>query len=784
MAWFRAWKFYRRLILVLWVSWLVLVLAIGFVPPAAFLLSGMFPGKYVWMALALLLPPALAGLICKVLSAPAFAGVPEVGWTRRRLFLQALWGQIGIAAVGVCLAHGFDAGEVEIPSLNFLGALGLALVCLLGWFVVRNAGFVILPPGEPRQRLFELAEQIQVRVHQVHLMPAVPWRLVNALGTLGNCVYLTGEVLPHLSRREVDALLALELVRLWQPRGRFPWRTLVLLVLAVLAVAVCVVCGVMLHNAGMEPPWPLFVLPGLILVFRGSRRTRHFVPARDRDALAITGDPEALITALAKLHRLKLLPLVAGQERNVFAGPVADWPRLQDLADHAGIPPEQLHEILDRPGSGEDRYPHELAAAGATPEPEDRVFTKVFKRRAFARQNTLRIAVEITIPALIAYLVQSRGWHGIWLAGAYLAGLLLLFVIRRRLERFMSGRTAAALRRGLRDKLASEGFEMDTLGGTLVGLAPHGQAQLRGVFDLGRGLPAIVRRAPVLSWRPHALRPGPLVHPRHLPGSGHAGLAAGQTRLSRLAGRGTRHRRHHQPGRPEFAPVVAARVEHGRPGEAPAPGSPAGRRGRAAAATAPLPGPDFGTVTSESLAKLGSFGSLVGGWVIHLPFAIVACFLLGLSFDPEAGAGAWYVLLVVALRQVAYVLPFRRYRVQQDDTSDADALAVPASVDPETALANMPGSRPLRQAAKAADCKSAIPGSNPGGASPRNPSQSTPFALKPLKVAARFGLPIRWSRRIAGRRTTGPAARPAGRICDIGSPPLSGLHPWTPGGGL
>jgi hypothetical protein len=475
VAWFRAWKIQRRLIFALWFSWAVLVLAIGFVPPAGFLLSGMFPGRYVWMALALLLPPALAVLVCKVMSAPAFAGVPEVGWTHRRLFLQALWGQLGIVAVGVCVARGMDAGEADPSSnarlLNFLGAVGLALLCLVGWLVVRNAGFPLLPPGETRQRLFELAEQIQVRVHQAHLVPAVPWRLLNALGTLGNCVYLTGEVLPHLSRREVDALLALELVRLWQPRGRIPWRTLVSLPLM---LAACAACGILVATIGIQTAWPLFLLPGVIVLARGSRRARHFVPARDRNALAITGDPEALITALAKLHRLQLLPLVAGEERKVFAGPLEDWPRLQDLADRANIPPERLQEILDRPGSGEDRYPHEPAAAGSTPEPEDRVFSKVFKQRAFARQNALRMVVEIGIPALTAYFGQSQGWHGVRLAGAYLAGLLLLFLTRRRLERFMSGRTAVALRRGLRDKMKPEGFEPDAWKATLVGLAPHG----------------------------------------------------------------------------------------------------------------------------------------------------------------------------------------------------------------------------------------------------------------------------------------------------------------------
>jgi hypothetical protein len=97
-----------------------------------------------------------------------------------------------------------------------------------------------------------------------------------------------------------------------------------------------------------------------------------------------------------------------------------------------------------------------------------------------------------------------------------------------------------------------------------------------------------------------------------------------------------------------------------------------------------LPGPDFGAVASQSLAKLASFGNLMGLWILRIPFALVACLLLGLSFDPDAGAGAWYVLLTVALMEAAYVLSFLRYRDKADDSGDADALAVPAAIDPET----------------------------------------------------------------------------------------------------
>ncbi len=367
---------------------------------------------------------------------------------------------------------------------------------------------------------------------------------------------------------------------------------------------------------GPEYLWlvlPIMVLAGLAL--RSRRQWPHFAPALDRDVLAITGDPEALLTGLAKLHRLQLLPLGAGGKRSVFAGPVEDWPRLQDLADRADIPPERLQEILDRPGSGEDRYPYEPADA----EPSNRVFSKAFKRRYLRRQNSLRMAVEIGTPALTAYLVQSQGWHGVRLVGAYLAGLLLLFLIRRRLERFLSGRTGVALRRDLRDKLATEGFETDAWNATLVGLSPHAEprnyenfliwdvgflvlaggrlcyvgdrtrfaldrACVRDIY-MGPGVPGWRKPKRVyLAWQDDARGVG-----------GTLNLGALESRPWWRRGSNTaelekrlREWLRQPAGSDELPPQLST-----------------------------LPGPDFGTVASQSLVKLGSFRVVIALWMLY-----------------------------------------------------------------------------------------------------------------------------------------------------------------------
>src|SRR5262249_27239884 len=235
--------------------------------------------------------------------------------------------------------------------LYLLAACGLLVLGLTNSFLSRNSITYMLPAGPLRERLFELAEQMRVRVRQAYRLPPAAWRLVNVVGIM-DCAHVSAEVLPHLSRREADALLALELARLWRRRRFALWQTLGA---TTLMLVVAVGLGVLAFFAGEESIWPLMPFAFVVgVLWRLRQSGQHFTSRLDRDALAITGDPEALITALAKLRRLHMLPLVAGEERGASDAPLAEWDRLQDVADRAGIPPERFQEILDGPGSGTD----------------------------------------------------------------------------------------------------------------------------------------------------------------------------------------------------------------------------------------------------------------------------------------------------------------------------------------------------------------------------------------------------------------------------------------------
>lgn len=674
-AWFRYGRFHGRLLFALWCTWLFAVLVLDVIAKAGFFLPSVLEsGEWMWITLLILLPPALTATVCKMLSAPAFASVPEMGWTRGRLLQQAFWLQFGIVAVGVCLGYSADSQAADPSSskgvMGFAAAVSLMVICLVGWMQSRQVIQEVLPPGELRERMYELAEQAQVRVRQAFLLPPAPWRLINLLPLIDDQVFLTPVLLSHLSRREVDALLALELARLWRKRqfhlGRF-------LALFLAALVFIVSIGVWVIFVSKVIPWAIYLIPGVSVMVLRLRSRRRFASYWDREALAITGDPEALITMLAKLRRLQLLPLVTGKEASAAdESSLFGWPRLQKLAERARIPPPRLREILARPGSGEDRFNPLPTAPGIATE-DSRIFSRAFKRRSLWRQTWMAAALEVAGPVVIAYAVQTWHWQGVWLIAAYLLGLPLAVLLRRFGLYQVVVRNSLILRRGIRGNLENDGLTPETWGGWFVGLSPHAEPRNYEnflVWDLGFLIPAGDQLCYLGDRTRFALDRGSLVETYMGPGPPGWRSAkrlyivwrdeerdmGGTFNLSLSEARSPWRR---APRTEKLAerlrdwlkqPVASSEVP------------PPLRH---------LPGPDFRTVASESLGRMAAVGIFLGLLFLRAPFVLIACFLLGLSFEDRLGAGGWYVVSAVALLQLWTVLSYLRYRGKRGD-GDAD----------------------------------------------------------------------------------------------------------------
>jgi hypothetical protein len=256
----------------------------------------------------------------------------------------------GFLAAGYCLAWGIE-GTLQTRSARELlwGIIG-ALVVVQAVFVIAHRTHAWprrpLPEGALRDRLEELAEDAGLGPARAFVVPAAWWRLVNAFDRSVERLYVAPAVLPRLSRREVDALLAHEIVRRDRVRiGYFlgPWKP------ALWAGATLLMLGLLL--AWDQDPYRAWPLGVACLVAAVRLRTgEHVSRGRDRDVVALTHDAEALITALIKLRDLDLL-LLPHEE------PAAFTDRLRAIAAYGGIPGERMREIIASPTTGSESYP-------------------------------------------------------------------------------------------------------------------------------------------------------------------------------------------------------------------------------------------------------------------------------------------------------------------------------------------------------------------------------------------------------------------------------------------
>jgi hypothetical protein len=102
-----------------------------------------------------------------------------LNWSASAVLRQAAWGQGGLAAALILTGLAMDS----VARQNTVGALlpgaGGLLVLLLGIMGLWSARGLVqtpLPPGELRDRLFELSEERASTLQEAYLLPATQWR--------------------------------------------------------------------------------------------------------------------------------------------------------------------------------------------------------------------------------------------------------------------------------------------------------------------------------------------------------------------------------------------------------------------------------------------------------------------------------------------------------------------------------------------------------------------------------------------------------------------------------
>ncbi len=408
-------------------------------------------------------------VVCTVLSQPVYVCVRGLTWTRTDLAKLGLL-RLGVTYVPLLIVLAGAGRSLSADDWLQGYLLCFAVAAGIFFFSLRFLRAMIdwkpeaLSRGELRDRAFELAAKLKVKLRQIYVVPAGKMRMANAFASSADSVLLTDYLVAQLNRREVDAIVAHELGHLKHNHAK--WRGLL-----------AGVMGGMLILYPSIPSSPFRPLIDLALALAWFC-TLYFVSRRceftaDAEGAKLVGDPEALISGLAKTHTLNLIPIQWGKWNETLMTHPSTVRRANAIARSAGLPIERVPGILQsalsdsrRSADASERYALPEATQGAA-----KIFSTQFKRRAHWRFYLAFLASITVVPAAAVWAIREAGLpiEG-WLICC--VAFLPLAVVCLIVQNFLPCAGHASLETRLRGKTQSEGAEPEGWAGVFVGLSP------------------------------------------------------------------------------------------------------------------------------------------------------------------------------------------------------------------------------------------------------------------------------------------------------------------------
>jgi len=630
------------------------------------------------------LPPACVYVVCLALSAPMQL-MRGTNYTQKQILNRSFWAVARFAFPLPLVA----LGVMELFSTPRVGVLFITAGIVAGRFAtkrfVRAYGLELhaLTSGELRDRAFALAEKAGIKLNQLFVLPTETIRMANAFAHAARNIYLTDYLLKNLDKAEVDAVVGHEIAHL--QKKHVGWR----MAAAFLLISAYVFSSVFLEHwlPGTFPSGPIFYSLALLAVFFISRRNEF---RADAGSAKLTGNAEAMITALARITRLNTMPLHWGKFDEKMLTHPSTLRRIKRLASETGIPEARIPELL----SESLAPPADTYAIPRTALPAGKIFSTRYKAQLAGKFAWWIMLTTVMLPACVALAANWGQLGGGKLLLAYLVGLFATLAADLALLNFLPILGLAKMERALRQKFQSEAA---TDGSNLfVSLAPDpcprvyegnwawdlGFVTLSGEYLAYQGEEArfSIRREEIssiylgpgpsswfdipavyISWRDSVGRESVL------------NLRALRAKSMREMALKTRHlardlQNWHTLLSPTSNPVPVAE--------------------ESATENASVPG--FGQVTSVSPRALLRGQYLVRDFFLNTLLAVGAILLFGLGFplvddlfsssdlaNPSPSYGGLYVLLVVWLARVLVLLPFRRTR--ENKLSGEPPQAVSAS---------------------------------------------------------------------------------------------------------
>jgi Zn-dependent protease with chaperone function len=463
-AWFGYCHFLQIIMAITWFGWIVVVYPIklklldissimtisrlleGRLSLLKFVMANYGPINLVFTLFCYYLPPAILNVICYALSHPVITRVRGMQLTLREVVVHSILSQLAnILPLAIFFAGVFAliSGNLKLALICFAIALICRRVCSALLMQAKRIALYLLKGGELRERVVSMAGRAGVKLKEVYVLSTGREPQAKAYSTQtprGNGMVLTDSLLPNLNKREVDAVVAHELAHLKLSHPR------------ILASGIGLLMGLpgLFSTMVMDKNWalvlPLFSVLTLMVYLFFKRRFEY---SADAEAVTITGDPEALMTALIKVDRFNMTPMHPGRWLEQILIHPSTQNRVQAIAERGSVPIERLQEMLSASDiiseldAGSDYY--DLHHKDTKDTKRDKKSLQDSGPKIFTRTvRNIFIASTLTLIAMAVLLIEGsplRQLLDAWripaillpLSGAFVTGALYCFYIRYRL---------------------------------------------------------------------------------------------------------------------------------------------------------------------------------------------------------------------------------------------------------------------------------------------------------------------------------------------------------------
>lgn len=307
VIWFTYWRLFGWIMFASWLLWVQGSKVIDCNALARFLLNGGSATAVALQLIMLLIPAILVQLICTVASGGVLARVGGQRWALPVTVKHAFWHEpVNIWPLLLLLAGVASLAlynEFVLGPICLAAAYGSRVVLLWLWFRFQDLRRYELPAGELRTSILELAEKAGVTLKEVYLLPSAEGRLGGPYLIRGGRLFISEAMLHFLEKRETEAVLARAFVH--HRRHHYD----IMVAMAAIALPVIYRFSHLSFIAGTLP-WairgPLLVWLTPVFLYLLWRR---FERDAEGEAAAVTGDFDALSTALPRIAQLNIFGL-------------------------------------------------------------------------------------------------------------------------------------------------------------------------------------------------------------------------------------------------------------------------------------------------------------------------------------------------------------------------------------------------------------------------------------------------------------------------------------------